>query len=219
MSKVKLKKSIKLTILKPHFYRFWVFQAEAIFQVHKLLNLMLERELNSFSQIDIFNSDVIQVEAILIVTQRKDLAEWQRKHDLAYEALLTSLEPSEHLKVYRLRSANAVWSRLHDEYGQVSDLRRSQAETAWHALEKDASTSMKDHINQFTLLQQEVDYQRPGNIPELTITEINLNFVRSLGKEWRVFHQALGPRILMEMVSNRPWWGRTDLTPVSPGDF
>ena len=183
MSKVKLEKSIKLTTLKPRLYRRWASQAEATFQVHKLLNLVLGREPNPFPQTDISNPDAIQAEAALTVAQRKDLVEWQRKHDLAYEALLTSLEPSEHLKVYRLRSANAVWSRLHDEYGQVSDLRRSQAETAWHALEKDASTSMKDHINQFTLLQQEVDYQRPGNIPELTITEINLNFVRSLGKE------------------------------------
>jgi gag-polypeptide of LTR copia-type len=85
--------------------------------------------------------------------QRKEVTEYQRRHNLAYSAIINSLKPSEHLKVYRLYTASRVWTRLHDEYGQISDLRRSQAETAWHALRKEPGTSMADHINQFTLLQ------------------------------------------------------------------
>ena len=53
MSKVKLEKSIKLSTLKPRFYRLWASQAEATFKVHKLLNLVLGREPNPFPQTDI----------------------------------------------------------------------------------------------------------------------------------------------------------------------
>jgi len=39
-------KTIKLNELKPNEYRFWVLQAEATFEVHKHLNIMLGKEGN-----------------------------------------------------------------------------------------------------------------------------------------------------------------------------
>ena len=39
---------------------------------------------------------------------------------------------------------------------------------------------MQEHINEFTRLQQEIDYHR-DNIPPLTNDEVNLAFLKSLG--------------------------------------
>jgi len=39
---------------------------------------------------------------------------------------------------------------------------------AFHSLQKKDETSMQDHINEFTRLQQEVDYHR-GTIPVLSV--------------------------------------------------
>jgi hypothetical protein len=50
-----------------------------------------------------------------------------------------------------------------------------------------------NHIDKFTSLQQELNFQRPGDIPELSKTAVNLSFLRSFGEEYRLFHQALGP--------------------------
>ena len=53
---------------------------------------------------------------------------------------------------------------------------------------------MQNHINEFTRLQQEVDYHR-GTIPALSSVQINLTFLRSLGRSWASFQQSMGPRI------------------------
>ena len=39
-------KTIKLNKLKPNEYRLWVLQAEATFEVHKCLNIVLSKEAN-----------------------------------------------------------------------------------------------------------------------------------------------------------------------------
>ena len=39
-------KTIKLNKLKPNKYRLWVLQAEATFEVHKCLNIVLSKEAN-----------------------------------------------------------------------------------------------------------------------------------------------------------------------------
>jgi len=51
---------------------------------------------------------------------------------------------------------------------------------------------MQSHINQFTKLQQEVNYHR--ELP-LSDVDVNLAFLQSLGEDWRTFQQSLGSKI------------------------
>ena len=52
---------------------------------------------------------------------------------------------------------------------------------------------MKDHINQFEKLREARDFHAPAEIPPLSLPQVNLTFLTSLGKSWNLFHQALGP--------------------------
>ena len=90
------------------------------------------------------------------------------KDDLARQAFLACLETAELTKVYQLQSAHEIWARLAEEYGPVSDVRHAQAGGAFYSLQKKNETSTRDHINEITRLQQEVDYHR-GTIPALSV--------------------------------------------------
>ena len=147
---------IELEDLDPKLYLLWVDKAKASFLVAKVLPIVDGRQSNPFPLAESAN---------LTVAQRKELDEWQHKDDLARSALISSLKPTEHLKVFNLTTAHAVWSRLQDEYGQISDLKRATAETKWHSLVKTPSTSMSDHVDKLISLQQELNFQHPGDIP------------------------------------------------------
>jgi Integrase core domain len=96
------------------------------------------------------------------------------------------------IKVYQLSTAAEIWNRLAEEFGTVSDLKYAKAETELRSLIKKPGTSMKDHVNEFTRLREARDFNAPANIPPLSVAQVNLAFLNSLGFGWNLFHQALG---------------------------
>jgi hypothetical protein len=120
------------------------------------------------------------------------MEKWQLRHDIARQALPAGLQPAELTKVHHRQSAREIWKRLADEYGGVSDLKRAQANTAFYSLYQSSTTTMQDHINAFTKLQQEVNYHRESPLSDV---DVNLAFLQSLGEDWRTFQQSLGPRL------------------------
>src|SRR5437667_12036360 len=91
-----------------------------------------------------------------------------------------------------MTNAAKIWSRLEVEYG---DMRRNIAETALYTLRKDTTISMEDYINKFTGLIQEIDLHRPKEIPEMSIAQINLTFIRSLGEKYETFYHSISKEI------------------------
>ena len=59
-------------------------------------------------------------------------------------------------------------------------------------LSRDNKTSMNDHINQFTKLLQDLEYNKPPNALGKNKGIINLTFISSLYKDWETFQQAKG---------------------------
>jgi len=51
---------------------------------------------------------------------------------------------------------------------------------------------MNEHIDKFNMLLQQVNYDKPPEIPELSPAAINLSFLQSLGKDWEVWGVAKG---------------------------
>ena len=198
MAKVQ-EKTIKLTGLVPENYRLWASQSESTFRVYGVLEIVLGREPNpnperaasSTPSSDTPGDGDVQ-ERPVTAAQRKSIEQWQSRHDLARQALLTCLEPAELTKVYHLQLASEIWKRLADEYGAISDLKRAQASAAFYALQKQENMPMKNHINTFTQLQQEVNYHR--DIP-LSNIDVNLAFLQSLGDSWKTFQQSIAPRL------------------------
>lgn len=101
-------KIIKLNKLKSNEYCLWVVQTEATFEVFKCLNIVLGKEPKP-------TSDDSDEESASVIS-------WDSRHELAREALLKSLEPSDLIKVITVKdSASAIWKRLKDEYGKSLD--------------------------------------------------------------------------------------------------
>jgi hypothetical protein len=88
-----------------------------------------------------------------------------------------------------------MWARLRDEYGTVADLQYAKAESDLRALKKSPKTSMQEHIDKFEKLREARDVNAPADVPPLKPKEVNLAFLASLGKDWRLFHQSLGTAV------------------------
>ena len=192
-------KTIKLTGLVPENYRLWASQSESTFRVYGVLDIVLGHEPNpsperaaSSTPSSDTPGDGDVPERPITAAQRKSIEQWQSRHDLARQALLTCLEPAELTKVYHLHFAYEIWKRLADEYGAVSDLKRAQASAAFYALQKQENVQMQYHINTFTQLQQEVNYHRGSPLENI---DVNLAFLQSLGESWKTFQQSIAPRL------------------------
>ena len=204
MAEARSEKIIRLTVLQPSEYHLWASQSEATFRVYGVLDIVLGYEpkpivsgqavITPAADESSDQDAAVHALAPISAAQRKAIAKWEQQDGLARQALLACLQKAELTKVYQLKSAHEIWARLAEEYGPVSDVRRAHAEGAFYSLQKNSETSMQNHINEFTRLQQEVDYHR-GAIPPLSSTQINLAFLRSLGSSWASFQQSMGPRI------------------------
>src|SRR5579859_6765514 len=110
----KKEKTITLNKLKPNEYRIWVVQAEATLGVYECLDIVQGTELNPTPAMN-GDGTFPPINAAL----RAKINSWNCRHALAREALLRALESAEMMKVYSVKeSAAAIWSRLHEEYGQ-----------------------------------------------------------------------------------------------------
>lgn len=165
---------------QPEAYLFWVSAASATLQVTKGLDIVLGHESRP------------ETPANPTPAQRRDLADRDQRHAPARVALLNALEESELIKVYELDNANAIWNRLADEFGLISDLQYPRAEANFRAFQKAPNTSLKDHINKFSKLREARDFYAPAGTPPLSRAQVNLAFLTSLGDQWKLFHQALG---------------------------
>jgi hypothetical protein len=164
-------KSIKLNKLKADEYRLWVMQAEATFEVHGCLDIVLGEELKPSNEASTEDEDT---ELFSIHLAEKD---WHSRHALAREALLKALETTDLLKVFPVKdSAPAIWSRLRDEYGKSLDFEYIRINAEFQSLRKDSKTSMNAHIDKFNQLLQAVHYNKPPEIPDLKTAAIDLYF-------------------------------------------
>ena len=181
-------KTITLNKLIPNEYRIWVVQAEATLEIYNCLDLVHGIEQDPTPAMNA-NRALPAINAAL----RIRINDWNHRHALAREALLKSLESAEMMKVYSVKeSAAAIWTRLHEEYGQVLDIEYIRADTQFHVLRKAPETSMNDHINQFAKHLQDVEYHKPANATPKDKGTINLAFIASLGEDWSLFQQARG---------------------------
>jgi len=85
-------------------------------------------------------------------------------------------------------------ARHQEEYGNVSDVLHAKAELKFHSLRKKPTTSIQSHIDEFTNLHEEVEYHSPPGTNPMSIAQVDLAFLRSLGEKVEIFQQAMGDR-------------------------
>jgi hypothetical protein len=171
----KSSETIRLRNLNPQIYRAWASAVKATLKVYNCWDLVTGVETKPGPP-----------------ASPDSIAEWETRNDIALNALMNALSDSELVKVHHLENANEVWTRLHDEFGTIStDLLYANATHDIYVLRKLATTSMRDHINQFTRLVDERNFQAPEGTPALPDSLVNLAFLRSLGPDWFGFYLSV----------------------------
>ena len=190
MSLSKVEKTVTLKPFKSDEYLIWRVQAEATFRVHGLLEIIKGEEIRPTEEYTGDASSSVSESA-----DKNRILHYEQRHNRAYQALINCLETPEAIKVYSLNSAHAVWKRLEEEYGQISEIRRTTALQDLYSLRKNPSDSMEEHIRNFTRLQTLADYHRPAQNRPMDKEDINLLFLTTLGDEYKVYRQAMGTRV------------------------
>jgi hypothetical protein len=116
-------KTIILKPLEPENYRYWVSQVSTIFTCNNYLELVKGNKSNPTP------ADGIVINANL----HKLITSWETRQALSREALLNAVPKNILVKIHQLPTANDIWVRLADEYGVLSDLKYSKAETELRA--------------------------------------------------------------------------------------
>src|SRR5271154_1882040 len=118
------RKTISLKTFQPENYRFWVSQVSATLACNNCLDIVLGNEP------DPTPNDVANINAAL----RRTIESWKARHALAREALLNAVDQSVLIKIHQLPTANDIWVRLADEYGTLSNIKYSKAESELRSL-------------------------------------------------------------------------------------
>ena len=72
------------------------------------------------------------------------------------------------VSIYRFEYAHEMWTWLEQRFGTIADIQYNQAENKLRALTKSDLTTMKDHIDIFTQLQENRDFMAPPHVGALT---------------------------------------------------
>ncbi len=157
------------------YYQLWCTTAKSTFDLHNALGIVLGTEPQPPADDD--EDD----EAVLV--------DWEQRHKLAKEALLSALKPAQLLRVSRLETASEIWKRLDDEYGQISDLKRAQLDAKLRSLRKTTNKTMKEHIDEFESIRQQIEFH---SAEPMSAKDINVAFLISLGdsETWKNYRNA-----------------------------
>jgi hypothetical protein len=155
------------------YYQLWCTTAKSTFDLHNALHIVLGTEPRSASAED--------DETVLV--------NWDQRHKLAKEALLSALKPAQLLRVSRLETAFEIWKRLEDEYGQISDLKRAQLDAKLRSLRKADNKTMKVHIDEFESIRQKIEFH---SAEPMSAKDVNVAFLISLGDSdtWKNYRNA-----------------------------
>lgn len=163
-------KPIALTKLEDTaYYRLWRAASEATFDVHNVLKIVLGTEVKPDETSDEFPN-------------------WDRRHKLAREALITALKPAQQIRVISLKSAHEIWQRLADEYGKISELKSAQLNAKLRSLRKSSNTKIQDHIDEFERIQREIEFHSEA----MAQSDVNIAFLISLGDSevWKNYRNS-----------------------------
>jgi len=153
------------------YYQLWCTTTKSTFDIHNVLNIVVGTEPKPKDA----------NEAVLV--------DWDRRHKLAKEALLSALKPAQLLRVSHLKTARKIWKRLEDEYGQISDLKRAQLDSKLRSLRKTDNKKMNDHIDEFESIRQKIEFH---SAEPMSKKDVNVAFLISLGDSdtWKNYRNS-----------------------------
>jgi hypothetical protein len=192
-------------------YRTWKDMAKSFFIQHKLFGIVNGSDLNPAGnvlpqshdgEIRLANGTILNS----IDSNKPDpswseettaIWEWNRKHTLIYGFLKGSLidEPAAYAKVIDCVTAKDIWTTLAKEYGQSSNVMLRVLEAQITTLYKEDTTSMADHVNQYSQLIEQINYNLNSD-EKWSNERINRTFFGTLdGEKWGAHEDGLGDTI------------------------
>ena len=160
-------RAVVLPTLKPSDYRTWVKVAASTFKINRLHNIVVGEE----------SKPRLPVNETATPQQVKATEDWQRRQDLAENALLESVHETVPEAIEKSSNAKEIWDFLHARFANPSIMARLNAEQELVNLRKDPSTSMDEHIRKSLRIQHLVDANTPLSIPPMMAPAINLAFM------------------------------------------
>ena len=102
---------------------------------------------------------------------------------------MSALKSTQLLRVSRLETAFDIWKLLEDEYGQISDLKHARLNAKLRSLGKPDDKSMKEHIDIFESIRQQIEFRSAEPMPA---KDINVAFLISLrdSETWKNYRNT-----------------------------
>lgn len=129
--------------------------------------------------------------------ETKAIWEWNRKHTLVYGFLKGSLidQPAAYAKVIDCVKAQDIWTTLAKEFGQSSNVMLRVLEAQLTTLYKEDSTTMADHIDKYSQLIEQIDYNLEPS-EKWSKGRNNRTFFGTLNSDqWGAYEDRLGESI------------------------
>ena len=130
-------RAVVLPTLKPNDYRTWVKVAESTFKINKLHSIVVGKE----------TEPLLPVNETATPQQLEAAEDWQRRQDLAENALLECVRETVPEAIEKSGNAKEIWDFLHARFANPSIMARLNAEQELVTLRKDPSTSMDEHMS------------------------------------------------------------------------
>jgi hypothetical protein len=92
--------------------------------------------------------------------------------NLQKKLLFSAPKPAQLIRVANLETAAEIWKRLWDEYGKIPELKRAQLNTKLRSIRKSPNISMQKHIEDFELLQREIEFHSTA----ISAEDVNIVF-------------------------------------------
>ena len=201
----------------PSKYRTWSHMAKIFFIQHELFNIVSGKETNP-AGIDVDPKSISGVVRISAETDEvldgppsldspephRKIWDWNVHHGFAYSFLMRSIQANSaaYSKVVDCKTAGQVWEHLEHEYGQSSSVVLELWEAKLAKLMKRQDTSMQAHIDEFSLLIEQLNYHLPPD-EKWSDAKINRKFFSTLSyDEWGTYQDGLGDAIAMMKPSD-----------------
>jgi gag-polypeptide of LTR copia-type len=193
-------------------YRTWADMAKSFFIQHKLFGIVIGTDANPAGnvlpqsydgEIRLASGEILDdsgdrdVPAPAWSDDTKAIWEWNRKHTLVHGFLKGSLidEPAAYAKIIDCTTANDIWVTLAKEYGQSSNVMLRVLESTLNSLYKDDTTSMADHVDKYSQIIEQINYQLKADEKWSNERIIRTFFGTLDGEKWGAYEDGLGDSI------------------------
>ena len=166
-------------------YTAWAFQCRSLLELANVWNIVTGDEPRP--------APLAAGTANARAAQQARIDYWNSRDKQARSSLIKAVDSKQVAKFYNTPTAQGIWTRLKNEYGQPDQSKFIKYLNTLTSLSPPDFKSLEDYITRFEEVITECTYHADGNF--LPPRQINLMFLGSLGNTWSHFRRSIADRI------------------------